>query len=98
MKIKSRILESELVENTERSGREDKSYYAVYYETQQQTLLPMLFTTKEITKAVERASKNPEDVRPPYSTPSMKERLEQIIKHPLFSQLIEKVKTYFQKS
>lgn len=58
---KSIIYLSSLVENKNPHRLASGEYYLVYVSDDQGTLFPALFTQREVSQALTRAAKNPED-------------------------------------
>lgn len=55
---------SNIVENKNPHRLANTEYYLVYVADNEEFLFPALFTQQEISKALLRASKNPEDAPP----------------------------------
>lgn len=62
MKIRSKLFENEVVYNREKHAAADRFYYPAYVRKHDGTYVPAMFTDSDIERAIERASKNPEDV------------------------------------
>lgn len=58
---KSIIYLSEKIPNTKRIGNESVAYYQAFVVTNQGEKRLAFFTTHDVTEAIRRASKNPED-------------------------------------
>jgi hypothetical protein len=58
---KSIIYFSSIVENKNPHRLASGEYYLVYVSDSEGTMFPALFTQREVTRALIRASKNPED-------------------------------------
>jgi hypothetical protein len=71
MSIKSRIYLNEAAENKNPHVKADKNYVVAYIQTPEGDLLPALFTDNDISRAMVRATKNPEDVLPAYVEPEV---------------------------
>lgn len=69
MSVKSRLLLTETVENTNPRARADSTYVAAYVQLDDGSLRPALFTDGDIQKAMKRAVANPEDMPPAYVEP-----------------------------
>ena len=61
--IRSEIVRKEKVDNFDRRGNESDYYYPVYINDGKEHRFA-LFTESELTKALERGRKNPEDTVP----------------------------------
>ena len=63
MGIKSIIYEKEIVDNKDPKPMAEKQYYPAYFKTIDDQPIPLLFTKEQIFVAIERAKKNPEDIK-----------------------------------
>ena len=59
--MKSKIYESDKIENLKRYKTANKMYYKAEFYDENDNTKPMLFTVSDIKKALDRGSKNPED-------------------------------------
>lgn len=63
MKIKSKLYRKEEIKNTNRRYGSSKYYYPLWVEERDGNPQFALFTTRELEIAMDRGSKNPEDIR-----------------------------------
>ena len=69
MNIYSRLLKSEKIENAEKKFGAATEYYPLWVQGENSTEQKFaLFTEREVDMAVQRGTKNPEDVKPPVPT------------------------------
>jgi hypothetical protein len=62
MAVESVLYKSEKVENTDRKFGSDTEYYPIYIKRDNGEIVPALFTIDQIHVAIDRATKNPEDI------------------------------------
>lgn len=68
MNIKSKLFLNEVVKNSKPKINSDSEYYGAYVVLADGTVKPALFTDFDITKAITRAEKNPEDMPKQYKS------------------------------
>ena len=62
MPVFSLLDKSEVVENKDRKFGSATEYYPIYIKRRNGDLVPALFTLDQIQSAIDRATKNPEDI------------------------------------
>lgn len=62
MKVDSRLIMAEEVENRERRFGSNLSYYPAFIKAVSGQEVPALFTADQLNDAIERAARNPEDI------------------------------------